>query len=86
VRSQAAWALGLKGDARAIEPLRIALNDPDENVCKQARWALDLRDLKIGKRIKMREKDVDVKVDVDVDVNVDPDVKVKPKPEPKPKP
>ena len=58
VRSQAAWALGLKGDSRAVEPLRNALNDPDENVRKQARWALDLRDMKIGKRIKMKERDL----------------------------
>ena len=50
VRSQAAWALGLKGDARSVEPLRNALNDPDASVRKQARWALDLRDLKMGKR------------------------------------
>ena len=60
VRSQAARALGLKGDARAVEPLRNALNDPDANVRKQARWALDLRQLKIGKRI-VKESDLAVK-------------------------
>ena len=29
-------------------------NDPDANVRKQARWALDLRDLEMGKRINER--------------------------------
>ena len=52
MRSQAAWALGLKGDARAVEPLRNALNDPDAEVRKQARWALDMREMKMGKRIR----------------------------------
>jgi vesicle coat complex subunit len=74
--------LGLKGDERAVEPLRNALNDPDAKVRKQARWALDLRDVKMGKRIKMKEKDLDI----DVDVDVDPEVKVNVKPEVKPKP
>ncbi len=45
VRSQAAWALGLKGDSRAVEPLRMALNDQDEQVRKQAAWALKMRGL-----------------------------------------
>ncbi|HEX4899637.1 MAG TPA: HEAT repeat domain-containing protein, partial [Pyrinomonadaceae bacterium] len=82
---------GLKGDARAVEPLRAALNDPDSDVRKQARWALELRDLKMGKRIKINKKNIDadvdsdVDVDVDVNVNVDPKIKVKVKPDPKPK-
>jgi len=46
VRSQAAWALGMKGDNRAIEPLRAALNDQSENVRQQAKWALHMRGLR----------------------------------------
>jgi len=30
------------------------LNDPDASVRKQARWALDLREMKMGKRINER--------------------------------
>ncbi|HEV8368500.1 MAG TPA: HEAT repeat domain-containing protein [Pyrinomonadaceae bacterium] len=45
VRSQAAWALGLKGDSRAVEPLRALLSDGDEHARKQAKWALQMRRL-----------------------------------------
>jgi hypothetical protein len=75
---QAAWALGLKGDSRAVEPLRNVLNDPDVNVRKQARWALDLREMKLGRRIKIKNRDINVDGDVDVDVDVDPKVEIDP--------
>jgi HEAT repeat protein len=89
VGSHAAWALGLKGDSRAVAPLKNALNDSDAEVRKQARWALEMRGMRSGRGIKIKEKDkdkdkdkdvdVDVNVNVDVDVKVDPKVKVKTK-------
>jgi HEAT repeat protein len=36
----------MKGDQRAVEPLKAALNDSDENVRKQAAWALKMRGLR----------------------------------------
>jgi hypothetical protein len=42
VRSQAAWALGMIGDSRAVEPLSRALKDEDAEVREQAAWALGL--------------------------------------------
>ena len=43
VRAQAAWALGLKGDSRAVESLMDALKDTDGNARAQAAWALGLK-------------------------------------------
>jgi HEAT repeat protein len=43
VRSQAAWALGLKGNAIAVTALIGALRDPNANVRSQAAWALGLK-------------------------------------------
>jgi HEAT repeat protein len=43
VRSQAAWALGLKGDSRAVESLVEALKDTDGHTRSQAAWALGLK-------------------------------------------
>jgi HEAT repeat protein len=40
VRTQAAWALGAIGDARAVPGLTRALKDADAGVRKQAAWAL----------------------------------------------
>ena len=65
VRSQAAWALGLKGDARAAKALTRAMKDPDSNVRKQATWALGM--------ILMRDgENVSAKVVLDVHPHVRP--------------
>jgi HEAT repeat protein len=40
VRSQAAWALGAIGDARATGSLSGALKDSSADVRRQAAWAL----------------------------------------------
>jgi len=46
--AQAAWALGLKGDARAEEALSRALSSPSNEVRKQAAWALGMLGLRHG--------------------------------------
>jgi HEAT repeat protein len=43
VRVKAAWALGLKGDQRAVEPLIQALKDSSADLRETAAWALGLR-------------------------------------------
>ncbi|MBA2356553.1 MAG: HEAT repeat domain-containing protein [Acidobacteria bacterium] len=40
MRRQAAWALGVIGDARATLVLTSALRDADSHVRRQAAWAL----------------------------------------------
>lgn len=42
-RAQAAWSLGLIGDASAIDPLVAALTDAEACVREQAAWALGLK-------------------------------------------
>ena len=39
----AAWSLGLKGDARAVEALVSRLSDDDSHTAAQAAWALGLK-------------------------------------------
>jgi len=48
VRSQSAWALGLKGDQRAAQALADAMKDEDAHVRKQASWALGMIMMKGG--------------------------------------
>ena len=40
VREQAAWALGVIGDGRAVEPLLPLLKDQEPAVRRQAAWAI----------------------------------------------
>ena len=49
VKAQAAWALGLKGDHRAVEALGAALRDQSVEVRKKASWALGLILMRDGK-------------------------------------
>jgi HEAT repeat protein len=42
VREQAAWALGMIRDERAIDTLRAALKDEDPDVREQVAWALGM--------------------------------------------
>ena len=65
-RAQAAWALGLKGDYRAVEALSAATKDENKHVRKQATWALGM--------ILMRDRRAaSMNITIEADPNIEND-------------
>jgi len=72
VKAQAAWALGLKGDHRAVEALGAAMKDQNQEVRKKATWALGMILMRDGKAAdKAADLDIDLKKREDRDDNDD---------------